>query len=87
MNGDLGKIYDSINEVRVDIKGISVLQKERHTENKNHLFNIDKALKKLETLPCKDIVPVRQDISRLYHWVWGIVILIIGLGARSIFFS
>ncbi len=68
MNGDLGKIYGAINEVKLDVREIKTRQEERHTENTNHLARIDKALgagsNKQHSI----------DIKRLYIWVWGLAV-------------
>ena len=80
MNGDLGKIYSVISEVKIQLTEVSTKQEERHTENKDHLEKIDVALKHLESLPRVSY----KDINRLYTWVWGIVIVVIGVAVRSI---
>lgn len=46
MNGNLGKIYKAITEVKVELATISTRQEERHIENQ-------KKLERLDNLPCK----------------------------------
>jgi hypothetical protein len=84
MNGDLGTIYKAINEINVEIATIATKQEERHSENKEHLREIDLTLKDFETNGAGPDLGHDKDISRLYMWVWGIAIVVIGESIRTL---
>ncbi len=74
MNGDLGKIYDKVNEVALKQMEITTKVDERHTENKRLLNVLFKKIKKVEDLPCKTHIEKMNNhgiaISFLYAFIF-----------------
>lgn len=85
MNGDLGKIYGAINEVKIEIATISTRQEERHIENKAHLEKIDTALHNVEHQPCINHYTVQASLKRHEKWIWFIVTMILLTAVRTMF--
>ena len=76
MNGDLGKIYDLIGEVKKDVAVIEERQRNNHEENKSKLEKVD-------NLPCdahiEKFKAYDTHIEDGKKWRLAIIILVIGL--------
>ena len=84
MNGDIGKVYAAINEVKLDVKEIKVRQEERNAENIKHMDKLDKAIDAMHTKPCIHHQGHASDIKRLYMWMWGLIVIIVGVAVKAI---
>ncbi|HHE04787.1 MAG TPA: hypothetical protein ENL19_01835 [candidate division WOR-3 bacterium] len=84
LNGDAKILFDAISELKVDIATISTRQEERHTEN---IKKTDVLFKKVEGLKgqvCPAHTAVMKDINRLYTFVWGIILVIVGSAVKAV---
>jgi len=70
MNGDLGKVYDVVNDIQVTMEGLKVRQEERHIEN---IKKFDTLFVKIEKV--RDVDDIQGDVTRLQWIVFVVVIL------------
>jgi len=82
MNGDLGKIYKVITEIKVDMARIETKQEERHTENVKKTDSLFSKADKLSDRPCVDHSKVKEVMRRQDRIIWLIVSSIILLSLK-----
>ena len=87
MNGDLGKIYNAITDIKVSIARIETKQEERHTENIRKTDSLFVKADKLSNRPCIGHGKVDEVIRRHDRMIWFIVSIIILLGMKVIVYG
>ena len=70
MNGDLGKIYQLIGEVKQNVVVIEERQRNNHAENKSKLSKVD-------NLPCDTHIEKMKNFGIGLKTLYGVVIAIL----------
>jgi len=70
VNGDIGKVYKVVNEIKVHIEGIRVRQEERHIETTK---KFDTIFNKLEDV--KGVTDLKDDLNRMQWIIFVVVVL------------
>jgi len=91
MNGDLGKIYKAVNEVKTDVEVLAKQQTLNHTENKGDIEVLFDKIGKVDLLPCA----VHVEKFRTYDkslaigstWKVALVIVFLGLIIEAVAFA
>ena len=91
MNGDLSKIYDAINDVKVSVSVIKTKQQENHTMNKEDIGKLFGKFDKLSVkIKCdineEKIKNVKGQMKFVYGFLTTIVVggIMLGLWMKAI---
>jgi len=73
VNGDSQKIYNAINQVKVDVASIKTKQEENHRNNQEDISVLFKKLAKLDNLPCNVHKERMGGFKTQLYYLWGAV--------------
>lgn len=84
MNGGEQKIFDAINDVKINIAKIQTKQEERHNEN---IKKLDHIFAHINNCPINEIDIIRNEFKRLDKRLWAIIIIVVGSAIKVLFIN